>query len=66
MDVSPEKTPLLTAQDSALVKAFLSRGHVATVAEVAARMHRPPEIITDRNLITEYKYGRAIAPAHQE
>jgi hypothetical protein len=60
--VRPEKMPLLTNGDSALAKDFLSRGRTATVDELAARIGRPLEIITDRNLITEYKYGRPIGP----
>ena len=55
--VSPEGKPLLTKADESLVLNFLSRDRTATVAEVAAKVGRPLEIITDRNLITEYKYG---------
>jgi spermidine synthase len=62
LKVRPEKMPLLTNGDSALAKDFLSRGRTATVDELAARIGRPLEIITDRNLITEYKYGRPIGP----
>jgi len=57
MKVSPEKTPLFTNDDSAIAEAFLSRAHTATVDELAARIGRPLEIITDRNLLTEFKYG---------
>jgi spermidine synthase len=57
MKVSPEKTPLFTNDDSAIAKAFLSPAHTATVDELAARIGRPLEIITDRNLLTEYKHG---------
>ena len=39
---------------------FLSRDHTATVEEIAAKTGRPLEIITDRNLITEYKYGLSL------
>ncbi|MGH6856585.1 MAG: fused MFS/spermidine synthase [Methylocella sp.] len=62
MKVRPEKTPLFTNDDSAIAEAFLSRRHTATVDELAAKIGRPLEIITDRNLLTEYKYGRSIRP----
>jgi spermidine synthase len=55
--VSPERKPLLTKADESLALNFLSRNRTATVAEVAAKVGRPLEVITDRNLITEYKYG---------
>jgi hypothetical protein len=58
LKVSPEKTPLFTNDDSAIAEAFLSHVLTATVDELAARTGRPLEIITDRNLLTEYKYGR--------
>jgi spermidine synthase len=57
MKVNPEKTPLFTNDDTGVAEAFLSRAHVATVDELAARIGRPLEIITDRNQLTEYKYG---------
>lgn len=57
MKVSPEKMPLFTNDDRAMAEAFLSLAHTATVEEAAARIGRPLEIITDRNLLTEYKYG---------
>jgi hypothetical protein len=60
MKVSPEKTPLFTNNDGAIAEAFLSRGRTATVDELAARTGRPLEIITDRNLLTEYKCGRSM------
>ena len=57
LGVSPEGKPLLMEPDESLVLNFLSRNRTATVAEVAAKVGRPLEVITDRNLITEYKYG---------
>jgi spermidine synthase len=60
LKVSPEKTPLFTNNDIALAEDFLSRARVADVDELAAKSSRPLEIITDRNLITEYKYGRSL------
>ncbi|MDQ6702747.1 MAG: hypothetical protein M3Z96_06405 [Pseudomonadota bacterium] len=64
LKVSPEKTPLFTNDDNAIAEAFLSRVHTATVGELAARTGRPLEIITDRNLLTEYKYGHPIRAPH--
>ncbi|HEV2957983.1 MAG TPA: hypothetical protein VGX95_17850 [Xanthobacteraceae bacterium] len=58
--IRPEGKPLFAESDDALMRSFLSRARTATVAEVAARVGRPLEIITDRNLITEYKYGRPL------
>jgi spermidine synthase len=66
LKVSPEKTPLFTNDNSAIAEAFLSRVHTATVAELAAKSGRPLEIITDRNLLTEYKYGRSIKASEDE
>ncbi len=62
MKVSPEKTPLFANGDSAIAEALLSRAHTATVDELRARISRPLEVITDRNLITEFKYGYSIRP----
>jgi hypothetical protein len=59
MKVTPA-TPLLTNDDRAIAEAFLSRVHTATVDELAARIGRPLAIITDRNLVTEYKCGPSI------
>jgi spermidine synthase len=55
--VRPEGKPLFTEADHSLMLDFLSPDHTATVAEIAAKAGRPLEVITDRNLITEYKYG---------
>ena len=58
LSIKPQGVPLLTESDRPLAKMFLSRTRTATTAEVAARTSRPLEIITDRNLITEYRFGR--------
>jgi hypothetical protein len=58
--VAPEETPLLTSDDIAIAESFLSRSHIADVEQAAVISRRPLEIITDRNLITEYKYGRSL------
>jgi spermidine synthase len=62
LKVSPESTPMLSLQEDgvAMARRFLSRERAASVEELAPKDARPPEIITDRNLITEYKYGRII------
>ena len=57
LKIRPEGKPLFSDFDLPLIHDFLSRNHTATVEEVAANTGRPLEIITDRNLITEYKYG---------
>lgn len=58
--IRPEGKPLFSAGDDALTRYFLSRERTTTVEQVAAKAGRPLEIITDRNLITEYKYGRPL------
>lgn len=60
MAVSPARTALFSNDDGEIIKGFLSRAHTATVADRAAGIGRPLEVITDRNLITEYKYGRPL------
>jgi hypothetical protein len=57
-NIKPQGVQLLTEADRVLTEGFLSRAHTATTADVDARTDRPLEIITDRNLITEYRYGR--------
>ena len=56
--IRPEGKPLFSAGDEALIHSFLSRERTATVEQVSTKTGRPLEIITDRNLITEFKYGR--------
>jgi spermidine synthase len=62
LKVAPEASPMLTsnADDVVIARRFLSRERAASVEELAPKDARPPEIITDRNLITEYRYGRII------
>ena len=57
LKIRPEGNPLFSASDGPLMRDFLSRDHTSTVGEISAKTGRPLEIITDRNLITEYKYG---------
>jgi spermidine synthase len=58
--IRPEGKPLFAPADEPLMRSFLNRERTATVEQVAAKAGRPLEIITDRNLITEYKYGRPL------
>lgn len=60
LKISPESTPLLTNADTAIAERFLSRKHTTDIARAAVISGRPLEIITDRNLLTEYKYGRSM------
>ena len=60
LKIRPEGKPLFSDSDGPLMRDFLSRDHTATVEEIAAKTGRPLEIITDRNLITEYKYGPSL------
>ena len=58
--IRPEGRPLFSDSDEGLMRAFLSRERTATVEQATAKAGRPLEIITDRNLISEYKYGRPL------
>jgi predicted membrane-bound spermidine synthase len=58
--VRPEGKPLFTEADHSLILDFLSRDRTATVAEIATKAGRPLEVITDRNLITEYKWDAPV------
>jgi hypothetical protein len=57
LKVRPEGRALWTEVDRSLILDFLARSRTTTVAEAASKVGRPLEVITDRNLITEYKYG---------
>ena len=58
MAIKPEGRPLFTDADKDLIDSFLSLAQTRDLAEVERRVGRRAEVITDRNLITEYKYGR--------
>lgn len=58
MAIAPEGRPLFAPEDRPLVAHFLDRKHTRDLASVVAAAGRPVEVITDRNLITEYRYGR--------
>jgi hypothetical protein len=60
LSIRPQGKSISSNADEGLILGFLSRDHTATVKEVAAKAQRPPEIIIDRNLITEYRYGRPL------
>ncbi len=49
--------PLFPPHSENVITGFLNKPTVS-LKEVAARTPRPLEVITDSNLITEYKYGR--------
>jgi predicted membrane-bound spermidine synthase len=57
MHVRPQGDMLFTMDDGELVKSFLSRDHVSDLAQAITIAGRAPELITDRNLISEFKYG---------
>ncbi len=58
MAVAPLGKRLFADSDLDVVKDFLSMRRVHDLAEVEAKVGRKAEVITDRNLITEYRYGR--------
>ena len=58
MQVKPDGQAIFTAADGDLIADFLSPLRVHDLAAVTAKAGRQPEVITDRNLITEYRYGR--------
>jgi len=49
--------PLFPAGSEASVEAFV-RTPFVTIQSVASQFQRPLEVISDRNLLTEFKYGR--------
>jgi spermidine synthase len=53
--------PLLDVHDPKLrgMAATIAAGPFVTIDEIEHRARRPLEIITDRNMITEFKYGRS-------
>jgi spermidine synthase len=55
--IRPEGKPLFSPTDESLMRYFLSRERTTTVEQAAAKAGRTLEVVTDRNLITEYKYG---------
>ena len=57
---SPAKKPLFTDDDTRLLEGFCRLHTPILSLLVDAKIGRPFEIITDRNLITEFKYGREI------
>ncbi len=56
--IHPAGKPLFGPNDNDLITDFTDRQRIQDLAAVEATAGRPAEIITDRNLITEYRYGR--------
>ncbi len=56
--IKPAGRPLFGPGDAGVIADILNAGHVTDVETVARKMQRPLEVVTDRNLITEYRYGR--------
>ncbi len=55
--IKPAGVPLFGPHDSDLISQFLAPTLTKDEAVVAQSVGRPLEVITDRNLITEYRYG---------
>jgi spermidine synthase len=55
--IQPAGQPLFGANDDDVIKAFLHPDKTQDLAVGEAKAGRAAEVITDRNLITEYKYG---------
>ena len=56
--IRPAGVPLFAPQDGDIVTDFLDPRRATDLAQAEAKAGRPLEVITDRNLITEYRYGR--------
>ena len=50
--------PSATAEKIAEVTRSLTSAKFSSIEEIESSMERSPEVITDRNMITEYKYGK--------
>lgn len=55
--VAPAGKPLFGPGDDDIVAHYLDPRHIKDLATVAAAHDRPLEVITDRNLITEYRHN---------
>jgi spermidine synthase len=55
--VRPGGKPMFGAGDDDLIADFLSLARVRDLSTIAAKAGRPLEIITDRNLLTEYRHA---------
>lgn len=51
----------LFAPNSPAIDRYLQRPFI-TVEQLQSHMPRPPELVTDRNMLTEFRYGRALYP----
>jgi len=56
--IRPLNSALFAPTDKELIEDFLAPEHITDLTGLAAKADRPLEVITDRNLITEYKYGK--------
>jgi hypothetical protein len=56
--IRPLNSALFAPTDRELIEGFLAPEHITDLTGLAAKADRPLEVITDRNLITEYKYGK--------
>lgn len=57
-EIAPRGKPLFGAGDEDVLDSFLNPARVQTLAEMEGQAGRAGEVITDRNLITEYRYGK--------
>ena len=57
LSIAPQGHPVFLSGDGNLAKNFLSIP-TRDVDTVAREITRPLEVITDRNMITEYRFGR--------
>ena len=56
--IKPAGVPLFGPKDDDIITDFLAEHRATDQAQAQAKTGRPLEVITDRNLITEYRYGR--------
>jgi spermidine synthase len=57
MSIAPQGRPVFLPADRELANSFLST-ITQDLDTVASKANRPLEVITDRNMITEYRFGR--------
>ena len=56
--IKPAGVPMFGPNDGDVIADFLDVRRITDLAEAEKKAGRPLEVITDRNLITEYRYGR--------
>lgn len=47
--------------NSPMIESYLQRPFI-TMEQLQRNLPRPPEVVTDRNMLTEFRYGRALYP----